>query len=33
MEGMSTRVDHTALRFNQAMIIGLLAAAFLLDQV
>jgi len=33
MQGMSTRVDRTALRFNQAMIILLLAAAFLLDQV
>lgn len=33
MRGMGTRVDHTALRFNQALIIVLLAAAFLLDQV
>ena len=29
---MHTRVDHTALRFNQAMIIVLLLAAFLLNQ-
>ncbi len=28
---MSTQVDHTALRFNQAVIIALLLAAFLLD--
>ncbi len=29
---MGARVDHTALRFNQAMIIALLLAAFLLNQ-
>jgi len=28
---MGTQVDHTALRFNQAMIIALLLAAFLLN--
>lgn len=28
---MESRVDHTALRFNQACIIGLLILAFLLD--
>ncbi len=28
---MGTQVDHTALRFNQAMIIAFLLAAFLLD--
>jgi hypothetical protein len=30
---MEKRVDHTAFRFNQAMIIALLLIAFLLDQV
>lgn len=33
MQAVSRRVDHTALRVNQAMIIVLLLAAFLLDQV
>jgi hypothetical protein len=30
---MEKRVDHTAFRFNQAMIIALLLIAFLLDQL
>jgi hypothetical protein len=30
---MEKLVDHTALKFNQAMIIGLLLIAFLLDRV
>lgn len=30
---MTTKVDHTALQFNQACIVTLLVVAFLLDQI